>query len=563
MTRDWKKATGTNGKLAKHESSASHRAAADDYTARKQASKSSVAVHLSQAYAERLQREKEQKEENRTALMSIIDIIRFLVRQNISLRGHDESASSLNRGNFLELVHFTAKYNTSLQKWIDSHPGNVSWMSHDIQNELIHLLSTEVITRIANECKGRFFSIMCDEVSDRSNNELLSLVVRYTLDSGKVNEALIALVKVDSTAGADLCDVIVRCLNGLQFDLNMLIAQCYDGASNMSGRYSGVQARLKSLCLREPLFVHCWTHVLNLVIQDVVKSVPLCSRTFELLQKIYVVVEGSPKRHSEYMTCVVDLHLDDGLQALQSLSATRWAARSVNLRIVQRCLAAIIKYLEAQSDADSRGLLASISDFRFVFGVEFLVELFVLVNSTSLALQSQDTDLHLAGSSVGNLTASIAALRSDASFKRLFATAKLRCEELNIDMMKATDKPRKRKVPTALRGSCMLSSFLTLSSDAVPSNSAEEELENRTKLDFFLPVIDAASSSIDRRFNAECLSVLKHISSLMATWPEVKTSTMLLDNFAVLQSWTGSMCCSLQKATCCSTMRHTDPLIVR
>ena len=31
-----------------------------------------------------------------------------------------------------------------------------------------------------------------------------------------------------------------------------------------------------------------------------------------------------------------------------------------------------------------------------------------------------------------------------------------------------------------------------------------------------MPVIDAASSSIDRRFNAECLSVLKHISLLMA-----------------------------------------------
>ena len=45
---------------------------------------------------------------------------------------------------------------------------------------------------------------------------------------------------------------------------------------------------------------------------------------------------------------------------------------------------------------------------------------------------------------------------------------------------------------------------MTHSSDAVLSNSAEEELENRTKLDFFLPVIDAASSYIERRFNVEC-----------------------------------------------------------
>ena len=44
---------------------------------------------------------------------------------------------------------------------------------------------------------------------------------------------------------------------------------------------------------------------------------------------------------------------------------------------------------------------------------------------------------------------------------------------------------------------------MTHSSDAVPSNSAEEELENRTELDFFLPVFDAASSYINRRFNVE------------------------------------------------------------
>ena len=44
---------------------------------------------------------------------------------------------------------------------------------------------------------------------------------------------------------------------------------------------------------------------------------------------------------------------------------------------------------------------------------------------------------------------------------------------------------------------------MTHSSDAVPSNSAVEELENRTELDFFLPAIDAASSYIDRRFHVD------------------------------------------------------------
>ena len=79
---------------------------------------------------------------------------------------------------------------------------------------------------------------------------------------------------------------------------------------------------------------------------------------------------------------------------------------------------------------------------------------------------------------------------------------------------------------------------MTHSSDAVPSSSAEEELENRTELDF-LPVIDAASSYIDRRFNVECLSVLKHISSLMAGGENFDNAVRQLCSIAKLD---GDLC---------------------
>ena len=99
---------------------------------------------------------------------------------------------------------------------------------------------------------------------------------------------------------------------------------------------------------------------------------------------------------------------------------------------------------------------------------------------------------------------------------------------------------------------------MTHLSDAVPSNSAEEEFNNRTKLDFFLPVIDTASiSSIDRlEFNAACLSVLKHISSLMARGENFDNAVRQHCSIAKLD---GDLCV----AEGCSTMRHTDPLIVR
>ena len=85
-----------------------------------------------------------------------------------------------------------------------------------------------------------------------------------------------------------------------------------------------------------------------------------------------------------------------------------------------------------QTDADLAGLLISITDFRFVFGLHFLSEVFMLLNATSQALRVKDDDLALAATSVDNLETAIAAMRSDVSYQRMFNAAKQRCESLSI-----------------------------------------------------------------------------------------------------------------------------------
>ena len=57
--------------------------------------------------------------------------------------------------------------------------------------------------------------------------------------------------------------------------------------------------------------------------------------------------------------------------------------------------------------------------------------------------------------------------------------------------------------------------FLTMSSEAVASGSAEEKLRNEMRLDFFLPVLDTFLMSLRSRFNSECTKVLKLISSVV------------------------------------------------
>ena len=56
----------------------------------------------------------EKVKKNREILKRLIDCVIFLGKQELSFRGHDESAGSANRGNYLELLSFLAENNTDL-----------------------------------------------------------------------------------------------------------------------------------------------------------------------------------------------------------------------------------------------------------------------------------------------------------------------------------------------------------------------------------------------------------------------------------------------------------------
>jgi hypothetical protein len=47
-------------------------------------------------------------------LRRLINVTRFLAKQELAFRGHDESSTLLNKGNYIELIHFLAGCNEKL-----------------------------------------------------------------------------------------------------------------------------------------------------------------------------------------------------------------------------------------------------------------------------------------------------------------------------------------------------------------------------------------------------------------------------------------------------------------
>ena len=105
---------------------------------------------------------------NREVLKSLISATCFLAKQEIPFRGHDESKQSCNRGNYIELLEYTRRYNEQL----DSHFKEATIFkgtSPSIQNDLIKATADVLLEQIDSEIReARFVSIILDETSDIS-----------------------------------------------------------------------------------------------------------------------------------------------------------------------------------------------------------------------------------------------------------------------------------------------------------------------------------------------------------------------------------------------------------
>ena len=86
-------------------------------------------------------------------------------------------------------------------------------------------------------------------------------------------------------------DILIR----LSLPLERCRGQCYDGASNMSGRRSGVATQIQ---LEEPraLYVHCMGHSLNLAVQDTSRSVKVMADTFDTVLELAKLFKYSAKK---------------------------------------------------------------------------------------------------------------------------------------------------------------------------------------------------------------------------------------------------------------------------
>ncbi|XP_073304595.1 uncharacterized protein [Primulina huaijiensis] len=309
---------------------------------------------------------KQMRNDYRICLNASIDCIRVLWRQGHSFRGHDETESSLNPGNFLIQLEFLGAHNKEINDVIlKNAPKNCKLTSPDIQKDILSACATETINVIIRDVGDSLFSILVDESRDVSTKEQMSVFIRYVDSSGHVNECFIGIEHLTSTTSLSLKAAIDKMFSRHNLSMSKLRGQGFDGASNMQGKFNG----LKALILKENLcafYIHCFAHQLQLALIAVAKKNLPISNFFRVVGDVVNVVGASCKRsdlirekHSDFIVEALErgeISSGRGLNqetTLQRAGDIRWVSHYNSLISFISMFFAVIDVLEIIPEDDS------------------------------------------------------------------------------------------------------------------------------------------------------------------------------------------------------------------
>ena len=156
---------------------------------------------LSEAFKKNIEKHNETVKNNRYVLRRFIDATCYLAKQELSFRGHDEQLTSVNRGNYVELINLMGTLDPKLNGHLETSTV-FSGLSGDIQNDLIQSISNTLLKIIKIEIKNTdFVSIIMDETTDIVSKSQLTTILRYMTYEG-VQERFLGCIDVSSDRSA-------------------------------------------------------------------------------------------------------------------------------------------------------------------------------------------------------------------------------------------------------------------------------------------------------------------------------------------------------------------------
>jgi len=433
---------------------------------------------------------KEMKQ-SRTALLKIISSLLYLTRQGMALRGHTDDNS-----NFYQLLKLRSNDSKELEGWLMRT--KFKWISHEVQNEILSLLSQYVQTYLINQIKSaKYFSIIIDETTDNTCTEQVSICFRIVDDNFNISELFLGFFDTEYTNSIALFTLITNVLTKFGLAISDCRGQCYDGAANVSGHISGLQKRIVELENRA-IYVHCVAHTLNLVVQDAMLKIDKSRDFLSMIKSIIVFVRSSPKRQAIFNTLQAEQDIIN-CKTLRPFCPTRWCMRIKSLKTLYDNYAVLIEFLhniskeKNENGAKASGYSKQLLSFDFLFYTKVMIIIFERVEILNAELQRISLSFQEAQLKIENIFISIQQLR-DTGFDDLWEQVLVKSSELKL---KKPNEQRIKKIPKKL---------LQGNNEGHTFSSVREKY----KITFY-ELLDVTLSSLNNRFQK---NVINHLCEL-------------------------------------------------
>ncbi|XP_036345894.1 zinc finger MYM-type protein 1-like [Rhagoletis pomonella] len=198
--------------------------------------------------------------------------------------------------------------------------GTGSYLSKTICDEFIEIMADKVRQTIIEEMRtAKYYSIIVDSTPDIYHTDQLAFVNRYVKDDGSPVERFLHFIENPGHKSEELFAEVYNGLMSLDLDIMDCRGQSYDTAANMSGIYSGLQARIKEINDYAD-YAPCGGHNVNLAGTHAAESCTEASAYFGVLQSVYTFFTGSTNRWEKYVFhCSQSGHRQRALKSFLSI----------------------------------------------------------------------------------------------------------------------------------------------------------------------------------------------------------------------------------------------------
>ncbi|GBN66677.1 Zinc finger MYM-type protein 1 [Araneus ventricosus] len=368
----------------------------------------------------------------REVLKRIVATMKSLSSLGIAFRGHRENVDSKRRGNFFSCIQYLSEFDSFLKNHLERYDnagsGNVSYLSHSVCDEFIALMANEVKQHLIAEVKeAMYYSIIVDSTPDITHIDQLTFILRFVDEKGDIKERFFGFIPIESHDSAYRENVVLENLRNYSIELKNCRGQTYDNASNMSGRYTGLQARLKEHC-KTATYVPCASHTLNLIGNCAAEACTPAVSYFDFIQKVYVFFSSSTRRWN-----FLQKNLQDSdIKNVKRISDTRWSARAdavaaliLNYKEIQKSLIEIGEHANEKPvyKLEAKSLARKFDEYETALLTVIWDKLLQRINSVSKYLQDTQANLLKGSSLLKSLTEFINEVRKN--FQDIEAEANL------------------------------------------------------------------------------------------------------------------------------------------